>query len=67
MVFERADIPFPVQAKIQARIKDRRRIERERSSSRRAITSICTGTIRPHIVARRAAVGVIVRQAQVVE
>ena len=64
--FELTEIPFPVQAKIQACIEDRRRIERHRLPLGR-VAGIGTGAVGSYIVARRTTVCVAVRQAPVTE
>ena len=51
LAFERAEIPFPVQAKVQASIEDRRRIERERPPLGRQVMGVGAGAVRSYIVA----------------
>jgi hypothetical protein len=52
MLLQRPEIPFPVQAKIQACVEDRRRVERGRPPPGRHVVGIGAGTVRPYIVAR---------------
>ena len=52
LLFERADIPFPVQAKAQSCVEDSQRIERNRPPLWRYVVGVAAGTVRLYVMAR---------------
>src|SRR5581483_6667037 len=65
-LLQRSDIPFPIQAKVQTCIEDRRRVERH-GLPFRSVVGIGTGAVGSYIVARKTTVCIIVRQTTIAE